>query len=580
MARGRWWVCGAATLLVTALLAAVSPITAEAEDNPAPVYMASSSGLPGTYIVVADIDPGAAGADAVLAELVAEAESLGGTIKVEFTEALVGFSAELTGEAVDGLSQQPSVAFIEQDQMNDLPDPVNSVQAATNLWGLDRVDQRDLPLDNDYSPRSTGAGVDMYIIDTGISPDHVDFEGRVVGGANFTGGSQGDWDDCQGHGTHVAGTAGGASFGVASDVRLYAVRVLGCGGSGSTTNIIRGMEWVINQADGPSVANMSLGGSGSSIDAAADNMVDNGIALVVAAGNSTADACGFTPAGAEKPLTVAASDIEDRMASFSNFGSCVDIYGPGVSIMSASHTNPNGSRTLSGTSMASPHVAGAVANFWSVDPSASATEIMQAVVDAASADKIGSTRGSPNLLVYAVTGDGPPPTTTTTTTTTPPTTEPSTTTTEPSTTTTEPSTTTTEPSTTTTEPSTTTTEPSTTTTTPSTTSTTTTVPSEPPNAVAVSPGSSNVFGAPSLSAGVVTLEATADTPQGAEYNYEIFQYYFFVGWVKIYESGFLPNDVVNVDFGSDRRFLVAWRVTAQRNGEAGATSSPLYFSLS
>jgi subtilisin family serine protease len=320
----------------------------------------------------------------------------GARLHFNYEAALRGFAATMPSESVEGLRRNPNVAFIEADYVVELA----QTQSPTPSWGLDRIDQRDLPLDNSFTYSSSGAGVDAYVIDTGLQLDHPDFGGRAVTGfdAVTSGGSA---SDCHGHGTHVGGTIGGSDFGVAKNTRLIAVRVLNCQGGGTTSQIVAGINWVIqhHQPGQPAVANMSLGGgTNNSIDTATRNMVNDGVATAVAAGNSTANACNFSPARVAEALTVAASTISDARASFSNGGPCVDIFAPGQGITSAWLNG--GTNTISGTSMAAPHVAGVAAQFLELNPGASPAQTGQALRSGATQNKVsGATFQSCVLII-------------------------------------------------------------------------------------------------------------------------------------------------------------------------------------
>ena len=279
------------------------------------------------------------------------------------------------------------------------------VQASTTQpsppWGLDRIDQRSLPLNAAYTYTGTGAGVTAYVIDTGIRPTHTQFGGRAAVAADFVG-DGGAGIDCNGHGTHVAATIGGSTYGVAKAVELRAVRVLNCSGSGSFAGVIAGIDWVAANAAHPALANMSLGGSYfAPVDIAVTGAVDSGVAFAVAAGNSNADAGLFSPADTPAALVVGATDDTDTRASFSNWGAPVDLFAPGVAVLSAWHTSDSATAVLSGTSMASPHAAGVMAVWLSRHPTAAAGDVEQAVVDLAGTGKVTDPAGSSDRLAYS-----------------------------------------------------------------------------------------------------------------------------------------------------------------------------------
>lgn len=345
--------------------------------------------IPGQYIVVFkdDVsDPHGKAKDKALKKK--------GKLKFSYGAALKGFAAELSDEAVAELRADPDVDYIEQDQFVSL----NATQTGAT-WGIDRVDQRNRPLSGTYTYTTTASNVYVYIIDTGIRTAHSQFGGRA---SNVYDAFGGNGQDCNGHGTHVAGTVGGGTYGIAKAVRLRGVRVLNCSGSGSWSGIIAGLDWVRVNRVNPAVANMSLGGGFSSaVNSAANNLSNSGVFVAVAAGNSNANACNFSPASASAVTSVMSSTSSDAKSSFSNYGGCAHLYAPGSSITSAWSTSNTATRTISGTSMASPHVAGVAALYKATFGNASSSTIRTWLINNSTTGVIsGNPSGTANRLVF------------------------------------------------------------------------------------------------------------------------------------------------------------------------------------
>lgn len=352
----------------------------------------SPNAVPGSYIVVL-------AGQRSQGETRATNQSLAGKYEVkvrdQYDASIKGFSANMSEDQAKKVAGDSRVAFVQQNQKF-------TVTQDDPPWGLDRIDQRDLPLDKKYTPSSPADKVNVYVIDTGIYAAHKDFGDRASVGTDTVGDGQ-NGVDCMGHGSHVSGTIAGTTFGVAKSAKIFGVRVLDCKGSGTTETVVAGIDWVTKNAKKPAVANMSLGGpADDALDAAVKASVGAGITYAVAAGNESSDACTGSPSREASAITVGATDDQDKKASFSNWGKCVDLFGPGVDVESVGITGPDSTAKMSGTSMATPHVAGAIAVYLADHPDAKPADVATALVGAATADKVGDPgTGSPNKLLFA-----------------------------------------------------------------------------------------------------------------------------------------------------------------------------------
>jgi subtilisin family serine protease len=364
-------------------------------------YAGTAGAIGGSYLVVLKGDAvGAANSLAARAAVPDRAATLahryGGTVREVWSAALTGYSARMSDGQARRLAADPAVAYVEQDRV------VTAQGTQTGAtWGLDRIDQRSLPLNGSYTYPNTATNVRAYIIDTGIRITHSDFGGRASWGTNTVDTNN---TDCNGHGTHVAGTVGGATYGVAKGVRLIAVKVLNCSGSGSTSGVVSGVNWVTSNAVKPAVANMSLGGGASTtLDNAVANSISSGVTYGIAGGNSNANACNYSPARVASAITVGATTSSDARASYSNYGSCLDIFAPGSSITSDWNSSDTGTNTISGTSMATPHVVGAAALVLGANPGYTPAQVASYLTTNATTGKVTSAgSGSPNRLLFVV----------------------------------------------------------------------------------------------------------------------------------------------------------------------------------
>ncbi|MEY2441086.1 MAG: hypothetical protein QOJ46_512 [bacterium] len=383
-----------ASCIASAALFVSPAITAAAQAAPVPVHGLSQRGVIANHYIVM-LKPG--GGPSAQARVIRKAMGSGAVIGHRYRSALNGFAATLPPAALTQVRNDALVGYIEADKTI----YANATQFSAP-WGLDRIDRRSRPLNANYDYTRTGAGVTAYVIDTGIRYTHQQFGGRATSGYDAVDG--GSADDCNGHGTHVAGTVGGSTYGIAKAVSLIGVRVLDCFGAGTFGGVVAGIDWVTaDHAPGqPAVANMSLGGGASNVlDQAVRNSIADGVSYAVAAGNDNGSACSASPARVANALTVAATTSTDARASYSNHGSCVDLFAPGSSITSSWSTSDTATNTISGTSMATPHVAGVVALYLQGTPSATPGDVHTVINRIATINKVTDARaGSPNRLLY------------------------------------------------------------------------------------------------------------------------------------------------------------------------------------
>ncbi|WMI61870.1 S8 family peptidase (plasmid) [Streptomyces rochei] len=386
---------GVATAALTGGLTAVPAQAAPAEGTV--LAAGSPTAVKDSYIVTLKKSTGLKASSAAGKDLV---EDYGGTVKKTFRSALNGYTATLSATEARRLAADPAVASVEQDQRVRLADTTQ----ANAPWGLDRIDQTSLPLSGTYTyPDSAGSGVTAYVIDTGVRITHQQISGRASYGYDAVDGDT-TASDGNGHGTHVATTIAGTTYGAAKKAKIVAVRVLDNNGSGTTAGVIAGIDWVTANHSGPSVANLSLGGGASTtLDTAVRYSIASGVTYAVAAGNSGANASSYSPARVTEAITVGATTSNDAKASYSNYGSVLDLFAPGSSITAGWHTGDTATNTISGTSMATPHVAGAAAVYLANHTSATPAQVATALVNGATTGKVTSPgTGSPNRLLKIV----------------------------------------------------------------------------------------------------------------------------------------------------------------------------------
>ncbi|SDP48300.1 Serine protease, subtilisin family [Streptomyces sp. cf386] len=386
------------SLATAALVGGLTALPAQAAPAEGKVLAAgSATAIKDSYIVTLKKSAGLKASSAAGKDVV---EEYGGTVKKTFTKALNGYSATLSAAEARRLAADPAVASVEQNQRVQLADTTQT----SAPWGLDRIDQAALPLSGTYTyPDSAGTGVTAYVIDTGVRITHQQISGRATYGYDAVDGDT-TASDGNGHGTHVATTIAGSTYGVAKKAKIVAVRVLDNSGSGTTAGVIAGIDWVTNNHSGPSVANMSLGGGAStSLDTAVANSIASGVTYAVAAGNSSANASSYSPARVSTAITVGATTSSDARASYSNYGSVLDIFAPGSSITAGWYTSDTATNTISGTSMATPHVAGAAAVYLASHTSATPAAVASALTSGATTSVVTSPgSGSPNRLLKLV----------------------------------------------------------------------------------------------------------------------------------------------------------------------------------
>lgn len=391
------WPNAAMLATATAMIATAVAGPAAAAAPSGDIRMAdSATAVAGSYVVVLRESPALQtnGIATTAQRLAAENH---GTVRHVYTAALHGFAARMSDADARRLATDPAVDYVQQDQTVS----IDGTQVDPPAWGIDRIDQRNLPLDETYVYPTTASRVHAYVIDTGVLTTHTTFGGRATSGIDTHDGDN-DATDCNGHGAHVSGTIGGREYGVAKGIQIVGVKVLDCGGFGSSTDTIAGIDWVTANAIRPAVANMSLRFTPeTALDSAVQNSIASGVVYAVSAGNASSSACGQSPARVPEAITVGATTITDRRAGFSNYGTCVDLFAPGEGILSSYIGSDTATAVLSGTSMASPHAAGAAALVLSVKPTATAAQVTTFLVNRATVGLIPNPGpSSPNKLLY------------------------------------------------------------------------------------------------------------------------------------------------------------------------------------
>jgi len=392
-------VATASMAVIALLLTGAASVPASASEG-AIRNAGTPTAIDGSYIVALK-DTAAVREKGVTTRARALSDRHDGRLGHVFQRSLRGFSVAMNEQDARKLAADPDVAYVEQNQVMRATD----VQTNPPSWGIDRIDERSLPLSASYTFNTTASNVTAYIIDTGILTTHTTFGGRATHGIDTVDGDS-NATDCNGHGTHVAGTVGGSAYGVAKGVQLVGVRVLDCSGSGTTAGVIDGVEWVTANAVRPAVANMSLGGGiSTALDNAVSASIASGVTYAVAAGNDNTNACNSSPSRVASAITVGSTTMTDARSSFSNIGTCLDIFAPGSSITSAWFTSTTATNTISGTSMATPHVAGAAALILAGSPSSTPAQVTSAMINAATTGVVtGAGTGSPNRLLFTTAG--------------------------------------------------------------------------------------------------------------------------------------------------------------------------------